>query len=473
MRFPDKKSDLLARLREDGIIVGVESEPSWKELATPVKYTEVWFTWYKSNNTGAVATTPAEKLTEPSSKWERIEGTIWKYGDVILKKIKNPNFDYDGVEKTIAFDVPGDMATKHEVLPTEVMSRMMSGNMDGVEKETIYRNYFKEPEKPYYFMGYDQWGKIAYDETSRIEQNIRNQENLNKRGKQIIETLASRIKYIFSKDSGLKAEDIQQMDMDDPAQDLLVGGKTNESVTTIQAERPTPAEFKDLDDTRQRMYAISGSTAVRGTLQSDTATSNQIAREADFTRADDLVEDTINAASEWMARATLQMIKLRYTKEHMRRLLGKKGEVLFMKLHADMVDDGMEVMIKASGTDKLRTQRNAMDMAKLGAPFVNPLDFYKDMGIDDPEGRTERGMTFATDPNTYLLKYVQGNENTASMVDALLGQGATAQLQTPASPVAPAPTMPPSVPQAPVATNTATIPITPPIAPPGSPRGVI
>jgi hypothetical protein len=462
MRFPEKKKELLTRLHADGIVAGVESEPSWKEMATPVKYTEVWFTWYKSSKTGIVVATQEDMAKEPGAKWERIEGVAWKYGDVILKKIKNPNFDYEGVERLIAFDKEGEMETKHEVLPTEIMTRMMSGDIQDVQKETIYRNYFKQPEKPFFFMGYDQWGKIAYDETSRIEQNIRNQENLNKRGKQIIETLASRVKYIFSKDSGLKSEDIQQMDMDDPKQDLLVDGKVGESVTVIQAERPTPAEFKDLDDTRQRMYAISGSTAVRGSLQSDTATSNQIAREADFTRADDLVEDTINAASEWMARATLHMIKLRYSKEHIRRILGKKGEVLFLKLHQDMVDDGMEVMIKASGTDKLRTQRNAMDMAKLGAPFVNPLDFYRDMGIDDPEGRTERGMAFASDPNTYLAKFVLGMEDTQQMVGAL-------QAQTPMVPQAPV--VPPGGPQMPQPSNTAAVPINPPLeAPSNSPR---
>jgi hypothetical protein len=211
------------------------------------------------------------------------------------------------------------------------------------------------------------------------------------------------------------------------------------------------------------MYAISGATAVRGQIQSDVATTNQIAREADYTRADDLVEDTINAASEWMAMWALQFIKLRYTEAHFRKILGNKGSATFLKISRDQVSDGVEVRIKSSGTDKVRIQKTASDMAAL--KLIDPLNYYKDMNLSDPEGRTEMLLTFNTDPATYLTKYVLKLPDTQVQVDAL----ATGGQLGPESQVAA--TIDQSSPQVPSADNTASIPTEPPTTPPqGSPR---
>lgn len=477
MRFPDKKEELFQALRDDGLLVGV-GDPTWKDLASEIKIWEVWADWYKRSDP---STQPAPNPDDPALptqeyKWEKIPGVIWKYKKVILKKMKNPNYDFEGTPEVFTYDDPLDTESKRKLNPQEMMLSAMTGEMPAnSEQETIYRNYFDMPRKPYFFLGYDQWGKVAIDETTRIEQNIANQEVLDKRTKQINETLDNRGKHIFSKDGGLKPDDLEKMDLDDPKQDILVEGDVNKTHAFIPPERPTAQEFDDINMTRERMYAISGSSAVRGQIQSDTATTNQIAREADFTRADDLVEDTINAASEWMASWALQFIKLRYTEDHMRRLLGSKGKVIFIKLHRDMIEDGMEVMIKSSGTDKLKAQRNAMEMAQLGAPFTNPLDFFRDMGIDDPEGRTERGLTFATDPTTYLVKYVMGMQNTPQMVDGMLGQGSAAALSgQPVAPGAqnPAPAPINQQPGAPTPTDTTQVPTAPPAVPQGSPRAL-
>jgi hypothetical protein len=184
----------------------------------------------------------------------------------------------------------------------------------------------------------------------------------------------------------------------------------------MQPPQPTQQEFAEIKMARDRMFTLAGATNLNGTLQSDVATSNQIAREANFSRVDDLTEETINAAAEWMARWTLQMIKLRYTEEHMRKLLGQKGEVAFKALKSDMIDDGMEVKIKASGTDKQKRKNMAMEMAKL--KMIDPLSFYEDLDLNDPEGRTEKMLLSQTDPATYMMKFVM-NMSMQQGIDAL------------------------------------------------------
>lgn len=474
MKFPSKKQELFDMLQRQGIMIGLE--PTWKDLASEIKVYEVWFDWYRRKGQKELLNKPDTSVFEPGVEWERVAGVLWKYDKLILEKMLDPNFDHEGEQKLFAYDNPGDNSTKKPVTPQDlVMSAMTGQEIPNLTKERVYHNYFQKPHKPFYFFGYDQWGKVAYDETSRLEQNIRNQENLDDQNKTILDQLKTRVKHIWGSESGLTKADIQRLDMDDPKLDVRVNGNPNNVHAEVKPERPDAAQFNALNDTRSRMYAISGSTAVRGQLQSSVATSNQIAREADFTRTDDLVEDTINAACEWMGEWQMQWIKLRYTESHMKEILGAKGEVTYLRIRRDDVADGMEVIIKASSTDKLKAQRNAMDSAKLGAPFTNPLDFFRDMDMNDPEGRTERGMLFATDPAGYIAKYVMNLENTGQMAAAL-----NASAQTPGTPLAGGPPQPnapvnqintqPQQPQP--GDNTSNVPTAPAVVPQGSPRAL-
>lgn len=477
MMFPKKKAKIMQKVISSATIQG--RPVNWKDLASEVKVWETHFDWYQKKGTDELMnfnqmlqTQEQEKegdtFDDPQADWETVAGVMWEYEDILLDKTLDPNYDHEGEDVFYTYAVPGDETTKQEVDPQMMLMSAIGGQqIPNLTKEKIYHNYFQRPHKPYYFFGYDQWNKIAYDETSRIEQNIRNQENLDDQNKTILDQLKTRIKHIWSKDSGLRKEDVQRLDMDNPKMDAWIEGDPNRVHKAIEPERPDAAQFNALQDTRSRMYAISGATAVRGQIQSDTATTNQIAREADFTRADDLVEDTINACCEWMAGWQLQFVKLRYTQEHMRQILGTKGSVTYVKLRRDMVSDGMEVMIKASSTDKLKAQRNAMDAAQLGAPFTNPLDFFTDMGFTDPEGRTEKGIMFATDPQGYFAKYVLNLDTTNQMAAAV----------TPAQ-ASPVPTpdlagqpVPPAAPvQSPSMGDTTNIATKPALNPQASPR---
>ncbi len=407
MRFPDAREDLIRELEKDSIKPGADHD--WDNMATKIKIREIWFTWYKKSS--------------ESGKWERVEGVMWKYHKCMLKKMRNPNFDYKGEDRYFRYDESGQ---KQELTVEESMQIIASGLMPSdVTKERVYYNYFKNPRKPYYFMGYDQWGRQPYDETTELEQNLANQKAHDKRGKQIEETLDNRGHHIWSKMSGLKSGDIQEMDMSDPDQDVVVDGNVDQVHKFIEPERPTADEFNDLKNIESRMYGVAGANAVRGQIQTEVATTNQIARESDFTRADDYVEDTVNAAAEWMGDWAMQFIKLRYTKDHFREIMGVVGDIVYVRLNRNMVREGMLVKIKASGTDKLKAQNNAMDMAKLG--MIDPVQFYRDMGLSDPEGRAKQILLWMTDKNTYMLQYVEGLDTSEAQAQQLILEGVQAQ----------------------------------------------
>lgn len=447
MKFPKAKEELKAQLEKDGLMPG--GKESWYAMATVIKISEVWFHEYR----------PAE-----DGKVQRIDGLVWKYKKVILRKMKNPNFDYEGETRFFAYDDISDENTKRALNEGEMSQILMTGELPGnVVEDKVYHNYFRFPRKPFYLMGYDQWGRQPYDETSWIEQNLQNQKSLDKRGKQIEETLDSRGHHIFSK-SAMTPSDVEELDLNDPNVDLSVEGNVKDVHDYIAPERPSKQEFDEITNLRNRMYAVAHSQAVRGEIKAGPATSNQIAREGDFTSADDMVEDTINPAAQWMADWAMQFIKLRYTKDHFRWIMGIAGDMVWQKLNRNMVIEGMTIKIKASGTDKLRAQNNAIDMAKM--QMTDPYTFYVDMGLSDPEGRTEKVILAKTDSMAYLQKVVKGLNSSEALAQALANQElpsppAQQQQQPPANPV----TMPGGQPtggvQNPNPTNTSQIPQVP------------
>ena len=161
--------------------------------------------------------------------------------------------------------------------------------------------------------------------------------------------------------------------------------------------------------------------------------------------------------------------------------MGVAGDVIYQKLNRNMIMDGMILKIKSSGSDKIRAQNNALEMAKM--EMTDPFTFFKDMGLSDPEGRTEKLILAKTDPMAYLQKVVK-NLNSSQALAQALENAELKELQTPpaqppmAGPVnpvmpdqgQPAPQGPP---MAPSPMNTGAPAVTPPITPPqGSPRGI-
>ncbi len=487
MKFPKKKKEFFDELKKDGVFAKqLEGKDDFadSDLATPLQVRQVWFKWYERSTDKTTVDSKDQIINEPGVKWQIIRGVIWKYGDCILEAIKNPNFDYEGESELVVYDDMSDQSTKRD--PTDMeryISTAFNMKIPNSKKETKYRNYFDMPRVPYFMMTYDQWGKISFDETSRVEQNLRNQQNMDKFGKDLEEALANKGKHVFSKESGLEAKDIERMDMENPTQDILVDGDVTKVHEYIPPVQPQPQAFENLDRLLKRMKDLSGVSAVGGQLQSETATSNQIGRENNFTVLDDLVENTINPASEWMAQWSMQFIKLRYSEPKMVYLLGNKGKDVFMQLKSNMIDQGMVVMIRASGTDKLKAHNEAQQAWQ--DQSIDPINYYRDMGYDDYADRAEMFMTYMMDKNGYMVKYVMGLLNTPQQA-AALGQQPLATPPVPqvlppqAPPGVPGQPPPPGVtppiggPQQPTPGNTAQVPISPPAgAPPvASPRAI-
>lgn len=385
MMLPQAREKLLEHFGID-----IESEEGYKEYVEKwnedMEIEEVWFTDYKE--------------VEPmSGQWEQVECVIWKYKDMVLGKMKNPYWDWQGEEKVMGLE------------GIDLNALLASTNMGqglGMElqAQTVFRNYFSEPKKPFIFLSYEQWGDCPYDFTSFIEQVIYLQDNVNTRGRQITD-MANRAKkrHVFSSESGVTKENLEEWDLDDPEKDLLIKGDLNKFHKDIEGDQPTAALFQDQDINRNRVFAKMGvNSTTRGTVETDVATTAQLAREADFGRIDDLTEETINNAAQQMAEWTLHFVKLFYTEERFTKVLGSDGNATYVAVTQDMVEDGMEVEITASGVDKVQNQRRAMDMASI--KMTDPLTFFEDIGATQPKERAKRMLEYNMEPATYYAEYI-------------------------------------------------------------------
>ena len=436
MLFPDKEEDIKKHVAKAHPLMADNSDNEDVLMAQKVRVAEAWYDWFDK----------AEDFDpKDNPKFNFTSGVCWMLSeDVLLGKSKNPNWDYEG------HDVP--MFDGQPVSPEMMEQIMLSGEQpQGFEIKKVFNNYFKYPKKPFIFMTFDQFLRSAIDETSRIEQVIPIQKSMDDVERQTDHMVKNhKGKHVWGSESGVTKTQLKQIDMDNPNADIVIKGNPREVHEFIQPNMPPSEMFIHIRDRRDRMFAKVGAHgATRGEVTTQVATTNQISREADFTKNDDLVNDTILFVSTESIKARLHIMKLRYTEEHWKQLAGvEEGKYLHLRLNNDSIDDGMEVVVKASTTDKLRAERSAQTMAQLG--MIDPYYFYKDMNIPDPEGRAEALFLKETNPELWYKKIIlkQDISELASQVTqqaegAVPIEGATgagSEGLTPSAPTAPSPT---------------------------------
>lgn len=385
MMFPKAKDELLKKL---GVDPGDINE---KKLASPITIWEVWFHWWKDKKDPVTGET----------KWEKINAVVWKYQEVILGKMKNPYFDYEGRVNLFTKEMK-----EKKPLTDEEFFDIYKGQT-GIQSETVYHNYFKAPRKPYFFMVYESLGQDPIDATNRVEQVLYFQDHINDEGRQIIEmNERSAGKPIFNTEA-LTADQIKNLDWKNMKQAIGVGGDdVNKTFAFAQMPAAPQQLYKSKEENRSIAFEMMGVNATtRGVREGEqTLGEANMFREQDFGFIDDLVEETINDAAEWIAQWSMQFIKVFYTKDHYVEVIGKDGDSLFQAVNQDLIDDGMVAEVSASAVDKMMRKQLAMQNVKLG--MSDPLTYFTDMGAPDPKERARKAFLYANAPQMYAAEFL-------------------------------------------------------------------
>ena len=257
-------------------------------------------------------------------------------------------------------------------------------------------------------MVYESLGQDPIDATNRVEQVLFFQDHINDEGRQIIEmNERSAGKPIFNSEA-LSATQIKNLDWKNTRQAIAVNGDdVNKTFAFAQMPAAPQQLYTSKENNRSIAFEMLGVNATTRGVREDpnqTLGEAQMFREQDFGFIDDLVEDTINDCAEWMAQWSMQFIKVFYTKDHYKEIIGKSGDSLFQAVNQDLVDDGMVVEVSASAVDKMLRKQLAMQSYKLGVS--DSLSYYTDIGADNPKERARKAFLYANSPMMFYQEFL-------------------------------------------------------------------
>ncbi len=345
------------------------------------------------------------------------EFVVWKVGNILLKKKKNPNWNWD--EK--------DRKANLKKLRKQWIDKTQNEKL-----QNILLNYFNEPRKPYIILSLKNLGKDIYGDTTDFEQGKVIQDIVNRRKRQIDRAAVRGIgREVFS-GSYISKEEAKKSIANPNSPLWLEKGKASDAVTIIAPAPVSPVLFSDLQESKSALDNVMG---IHGTTRGEkgsqeTARGRTILREGDFGRIDLMVR-RIDKKLELLYAWMLQMAKVYYNEQHYMKMLGEEGAITYLKFSQDNIEDGQEILVKSELTvDKATQRENASKRLELGQS--DPLTYLEAMEVPKPKELARRLVLYTMDPKLYLQQFLidentEGAENTpegkASKENQQLEQG--------------------------------------------------
>lgn len=363
-KFPDKQADIYTAF---SIQRGV-----YTQVSRMVTYFECWFTYMENG-------VPKE-------------GVCWFVPEkhLILDKMQNPNWVYMKDRKK--------------------------------EKEA---NVVSVPPKPFVSFNYINTGHSYIDETCLVEQARPMQEMLNKRGRQIWENAD----YV----NGRWVADKNAFSQEDAHKLVNKGAKTvamadlskvaNPLQNIASSALPNYVE-NTLYDARNEIDGIMGTPSVfKGSQpdKQDTLGRDLMVKQQAGALQDDLVR-SISTAMEEYYKIKLQMMRVYYTDDYWFQVKGGDGKFQFLLINGENLDTNVRVGVQVDSTlplDKAMIRQTAMELWNAGQA-IDYRTFMEDLGLPNPEVRTERYLRSKIDPIGYLESVEDTQMNAEAESDIML-----------------------------------------------------
>ena len=292
---------------------------------------------------------------------------VWKQGDVILKKMKNPFYDWDGVEiEELETDQNGKVKTY---------------------KNILYANHLVRPQKPFIFFSPFTTGDAPVAQTSLAEIALPIQDDINVAKRQILDNLRRMGNGQVYVDTDALPQEVIDAITNEPG--LILMGKNLASENRIRREAAVqiPAShFSNLMDSVQAFDNVFGTHgALRGNADSETLGGQILNRNQNLSRVEQLTRE-LNRGVARLVDGLVQMMKMYYTEQKAFQYLGKDGSVEFLKFINDDIEDGVVINTK-SGTppvlDPVGRYNQAIQLWQLGA--LDPETLFERLEFADPK----------------------------------------------------------------------------------------
>lgn len=337
--FPDKEDEILKHL-------GIQRKTP-KQMTRELAVRKVWVTHYDDKN-------------EPQ------EGVVWYFDNIVLDKIRNPNWLY---------------AKKDQ-------------------------NLLRYPKKPYIFGNLVNYGTHLIDSTTPLEQAVAMQMYLMRRGRQIAENAdkANGI-LVIGTSSGISKDDGQNI-TGDPNQKLFVNNdngnlRLDQLVLQIQAQTLPDYVLKDKLDARMQIGNIMGApTDFTGSEAEDgDPTLGQVMiKKNQAAGRQDLMVRSITRMVGQVYEYLVQMFIVWYDDKNRNFTYDAgDGEFDFITLKRDLIHKGIRV--KASrppNPDRSRIEAIVLNLLKQKA--ISLLDAYKILQLENAQQLYDNWAKQQADP---------------------------------------------------------------------------
>lgn len=311
---------------------------------------------------------------------------VCKYKDIILSKVKNPYWDWDGVQITEEdqLKILNKKTRQKDVKDILTKGYDGAGLPEGTKMAQYYYNHFDKPRKPYVFATIFNAENKPIGETDFITQAIPLQEDIDETKRNITEN--ARIV------NGIVKVDSTVMDQAEASKlrwetGGIIWGKGVATGVQRETGAPLPAFVQqNLDDSRKEIDDImASSSAFRGVREGQETRGGRLALiDQSFLRLNELVQ-VVDYLNYELFNWFYQLAKVFYTEHHYAKTMGPDRATETLTLMRDDMEDGTEVRVLEGKTlpeDRAFKYEQAQEDLKNGV--LSPVDYLQIAGYDAP-----------------------------------------------------------------------------------------
>ena len=253
------------------------------------------------------------------------------------------------------------------------------------------------------FFNFLRVGRWVYDDTSLTEQAASQQDNLEKRGLQIVDNAdQANAAKVWNTDL-IDAGDAEKY-TGDPNDNILSRGDVREAFARVPAPPLPRYVIEDKYDARAEIDEIFGThSPLRGEkTKSPTLGQEVLSQRADLGRTAPLSE-AIEEGSTKIFKQITQLYKVFADEEHIVRYLGEDGRTTFVRFSSDKIEDGIEIRVQAGSLkpeDKISDRNELVEMIRSGMQ-VDPLTFAEMWHVPKPREIAKRIFNYLLNPKGY------------------------------------------------------------------------
>ncbi len=351
------------------------------------------------------------------TEWWTNEFCFYTYKGIVLDKHKNQYWNYETMEE--------DQYGEQTALPG--------------------KNHFGRPKMPYTFLSVFSFGKQPHDVTTLIEQNIPNQDLVNKRIDQIDKNLdVSNNSLAVSAENFNNETAKQAADAIADGRPVLIprGKPISEAIQRLPANNFPADAYNQLQDMTQRTRAIFGTMGISsaGTEQEETVRGKIISSQQDSSRIGGGIGDSIEQVADNIFNWWLQLYYVFYDEPHYAAILGRGNALQYITLQQGDLTEKIIVSVAPNSMkpkDEITEQNLSIDL--WNAHALDPLSLFERLNDPDPKETAARVVMWTTNPQQYAMTYFP-----ESAPQQLPGQGAAAEENIPADTNVPLSESPPN-----------------------------